>query len=162
MGVYSVRFCWNISWNQAFRGSQFWLAFFATKWAGIFPCLFTWENWICENPIHSSRTPWITEATVEGEGEEPAKALTNTCESPSNTTAEQPRHWANKIPTSSAFDSASSGPREAFNFLHKTAATFPKLSWITTPIPVALISLKLAASTFTLYKPDGGGDQYTI
>ena len=44
-------------------------------------------DWICVNPLHSSRRPWIIEAIVEGGGEELARAFTTTCESPSNTTA---------------------------------------------------------------------------
>ena len=99
-------------------------------------------DWICVNPLHSSRTPWIIEATAEGGGEEPARAFTTTCESPSNTIAVQPRHKANRILALNAFDSASSGPIGASSFLHKAATTFPKLSQIKPQSPLILYPWK--------------------
>nr|POE84069.1 putative disease resistance rpp13-like protein 1 [Quercus suber] len=111
--------------------------------------------------LFSNRLEWgLQGSTAEGEGEEPTGAFTTTCESPSNTTAEQPRPRANIIPPLKAFDSTSRGPRGASSFQHKAAATIPKLSRITTPIPVEPKPLKVVASTFTLYNPKGGGYQY--
>ena len=72
-------------------------------------------------------------------------------------TSWSPTSHANKIPSSIALTSASSGPSGTQSFLLMAAMTCPSWSRATTPIPVACVCLKTAPSTFILYQGLFGG-----
>ena len=89
--------------------------------------------------------------TTEDRGEaSPCTALKIFSESISNSTSLIPTSLAKLTPTSKAFSSASTTPREQFYFLLKATTTSPASSLMITPAPARFLCEKTAPSVLTL------------
>ena len=151
----------GISSIQVTNESRF-LAYWAKMWAGLFPWRHTCEDYAAlKSWIRDKHAVMVLEMLAEGVAV-PMSAWKRSSESHSNMTSWSPTSHANKIPSSIALTSASSGPSGTQSFLLMAAMTCPSWSRATTPIPVACVCLKTAPSVFILYQWLFGGVHMTV
>ena len=77
-------------------------AYLANRWAGLLPCLFTWETSTLRNSLKADRELETMAATDEEGGVISFRALTNNKESPSRMKSCMSKSLANWMPTSNA------------------------------------------------------------
>ena len=77
-------------------------AYLANRWAGLLPCLFTWETSTLRNSLKADRVLETMAATDEGGGVISFRALTNNKESPSRMKSCMCKSLTNWMPTSNA------------------------------------------------------------